>query len=158
MALPDGSEKLGNLLEVQIAGMCRSMRNNLRLSAFVPGFLGFLLLVPASKDYGAPAVILGVVFLAIALWVVIAAQPAALIVNGTLMTISGVALVGIGIYGLVHHAEGSGGALGFGIVCAIWGPNSISRHKRYKTALAMLKSLGHLTSGSTPGRSEEERT
>lgn len=132
-------EMLGSLDKLQAAASHRGMRHGLKWTATAPAVIGAIMIVVglANGGFGKPAIVLGCVFVAAAVWTFAAAQPIALIVNGILLTLGGFGVTGWIIWDLTHGGEGGRGII-VGLGIGIWGLITMGRYKKFKLVIANL--------------------
>ena len=132
-------ETLGTLDGLQNAAAYRGMRSGLKWTGVVPLIIGLFSVVFAlnEKELATPALVVGAIFVAEALWTFTTTNPIALILNGILLALAGFGLSAGIIWDLSHGGKGGRGIiLGLGI--GIWGLATMARYKKFKIAIANL--------------------
>jgi len=144
------SETLGNLQEMQLAAAYRRMRNSLKYTAPVTLVLGLVCVGisvdrqsgPSGQDIWATLLLTAAAFLALeSIWVWLKTPPAALIINGTLMSVVGLGGFCTFLYGCVRGWQGSGRGMGYLLAVGVWGLINLSRYNKFKLAQAALSPL-----------------
>lgn len=133
---------LGPLDSLQNAATYRVLRKSLNWTAMGTALIGsmLILIVGPYEQVGTPAIILGSILVAEALWTFIAARPFAIIVNGVFL-----GLIGLGGGIILDTAYSVPGRRGLGVTAGlmlgIWGLGTTVRYKRFKIAHANLDPL-----------------
>src|SRR5438270_7117928 len=137
-------QSLGNIEELRIAAVYFPVRSSVRKTSFVPLLLAAILLITAMsvdawRDYllaGAGAMVL------YAIWVIVTANPLALIINGLILLIGGFGLSAGVIWGLFHGSHSARGIF-FGIAGGLWGLSCLKKYKAFKLSIAAIDSADH---------------
>ena len=132
-------QSLGNIDELRIAAVYFSLRSSVRKTSFAPFLLTAILLVASMDIKGWANVLLGAAaaMLLYAVWVVVTANPLALIINGVILTVGGFGTTAGVIWGLFHGSHSARGIF-FGIFAGLWGLGSLNKYKQFKLSIAAM--------------------
>ena len=132
-------QSLGNIDELRVAAVYFSIRSSVRKTSFAPFLLTAILLVAAMDLEAWRSLLLGVaaaMFL-YAIWVVVTANPLALIINGVILTVGGFGASAGVVWGLFHGSHSARGIF-FGIAGGLWGLASLSKYKQFNLSIAAM--------------------